>query len=141
MANDPNLKGQLNSTVGNCQTCKLYKKPPTKPVVRLQLATRSQETVAMDLKAYQGKITLHVIQLSAAAEVPSKHPKSILKVIFSNWISVYCSAEKFLSENGGEFINEDFLRLYVAFNMMIKTTSAEPPWSNGMVEGYHLVLA
>ena len=99
----------------------------------------------MDLKFYQGKIILHLIdhatRLSAAVEGPSKHPESIIKAIFGNWISVYGSAEKFLSDNGGEFINKDFLRLFEAFNITIKTTSAESPWSNRLVERHNLVLA
>ena len=77
-ANDQDLKGQLKSTVTNCQTCKLYKKPPRKPAVGLPLAT-FQETAAMDLKFYPSKTILHMIdhatRLSAAVEVPSKHPK------------------------------------------------------------------
>ena len=43
--------------------------------------------------------------------------------------------------NGGQFINERFLKLSEAFRITIKTTSAELPWSNGLVEWHSLVLA
>ena len=46
---DDELKMHLRSTVKNCQTCKLYKKPPPTPVVGLPLATHFQQTVAMNL--------------------------------------------------------------------------------------------
>ena len=109
-ANNSALKTQIHQTVDNCSTCNLYKKPPPRPVVGLPLATRFQETVAMDLKFYSGKIILHLIdhatRLSTTVHIPSKQPKVILNAILSNWISVYRAAEKFLSDNGGEFVNE-----------------------------------
>ena len=54
---------------------------------------------------------------------------------------MYGSAEKFLSDNGGEFCNQDFLNLCEAFNITVKTTSAESPWSNGLVERHNLTIA
>ena len=58
---DPNLRKKLVEVVDNCQTCQLYRKPPARPVVGLPLATKFQETVAMDLKFYDGHILLHMI--------------------------------------------------------------------------------
>ena len=59
--NDPDLKGQLKSAMRNCQTCKLFKMLPTKPVVGLPLATHFQETAATEFQFYRGKIILHMI--------------------------------------------------------------------------------
>ena len=141
---DDELKTHLRSTVKNCQTCKLYKKLPPTPVVGLPLATHFQQTVTMDLKFYHGWIILYLIdhatRLSVAVQVPSKHPKAILNAILRNWISIYGSADQFLTDNGGEFVNDDFLKLCEAFNIKVKTTGAEAPWSNGMVEHHNLVL-
>ena len=129
----------------NCQTCKLYKKPPPTPVVGLPLATHFQQTVAMDLKFYHGRIILHLIDhgtcLSVTVQVPSKHTKAILNPILRNWISIYDSADQFLTDNGGEFVNDDSLKLCEAFNIKVKTTGAEAPWSNGLVERHNLVLS
>ena len=129
----------------NCQTCKLYKKPPPTPVVGLPLATDFQQTMAMDLKFYHGRIILHLIDhvthLSVAVQVPSKHPKAILNAILRNWISIYGSASQFLTDNGGEFVNDDFLKLCEEFNIKVKTTGAKAPWSNGLVEHHNLVLS
>ena len=124
-ANNSALKMQIDQTVDNCSTCNLYKKPPPRLVVGLPLATRFQETVAMDLKFYSGKIILHLIdhvtRLSTVVHIPSKQPKVIMNAILSNWISVYGAAEKFLSDNGGEFVNEEFLILCEQFNIIVQT--------------------
>ena len=50
------------------------------------MASCSQETVAMDLKYYQGQTFLHLIDmctgLSAATFVPNKNKDTIFKAIF-----------------------------------------------------------
>ena len=109
------------------------------------MATKFQETVAMDLKFYNGKIILHLIdhctRLSASALIPDKNPETIIKYTFKIWISVYGSAEKFLTDNGGEFANEKFIDMCEQLGIVVKTTAAESPWSNGLVERHNLVLA
>ena len=87
-------------------------------------ATCFQDTVAMDLKFYKGKILLHLIDhathLSACTRVPSKHQESIIKGIFTHWISVYGPAKQFLKDNGGEFVNEDFVTLCESLTELFK---------------------
>ena len=99
----------------------------------------------MDLKFYHGWIILHLIdhatRLSVAVQVPSKHPKAIFNAILRSWISIYGSADQFLTDNGGEFVNDDFLKLCEAFNIKVKTTGAKALWSNGLVERHNLVLS
>ena len=101
--------------------------------------------MALDLKFYNGKILLHMIdhatRLSASSIVPNKRPETIVKHMLSNFIQIYGSVESFLSDNGGEFINQSFLELCDLFGIKIKTTAAESPWSNGLVERHNLVLA
>ena len=76
-----------------------------------------------------------------AVHIPSEQPKVIVNAILSNWISVYGAAEKFLSDNGGEFVNEEFLILCEQFNIVVQTIAADSPWSNGLVERHNLVLS
>ena len=64
-----------------------------------------------------------------------------MNAILSNWISVNGAAEKFLSNNGGEFVNEEFLTLCEQFNIVVQTTATDSPWSNGLVERHNLVLS
>ena len=47
----------------------------------------------------------------------------------------------FLSENRGELINEEFADLCQSFNNTVKTTAAEYPWSNDLIERYNLIIA
>ena len=96
----------------------------------------------MDFKCYHRWIDHlidHATHLPVAVQVPSKHPKAILNAILHNWISIYGSANQFLTDNGGELVNDDFLKLCEACK--VKTTGAEAPWSNGLVEYHNLVLS
>ena len=111
----------------------------------MPIVSRFQECVAMDLKFYKGKILLHLIdhgiRLSMSTVIPSKNPDVILQAILKNWVSIYGAADKFLSDNGGEFANESFLELCESLNITVKTTGAEAPWSNGLVKRHSLMIA
>ena len=71
----------------NCKICLEYRKPPSRPVVGLPMATTFGECVAMDLKMFHGSILLHLIdhatRLSACAVVRSKRPEEIIKQKYS----------------------------------------------------------
>ena len=47
---------------------------------------------------------------------------------------------KFLSDNGGEFANQEFIDFAEIFGINGKTTAAESPWSNGLCERHNLVV-
>ena len=104
-----------------------------------------QETVAMDLKYYQGQTFLHLIdictRLSAATFVPNKKKDTILKAIFRIWIAIYGSPDKILVDNGGEFAIFEFTETTDYLGITIQTTAAESPWSNGIVERNNQTLA
>ena len=61
--------------------------------------------------------------------------------LFKYFISIFGSVQKFLTDNGGEFVNPEFVELCEKFNVNIKTTPAESPWSNGMVERHNAIIA
>ena len=109
---DKELEKELHQAQKFCGTCQVYAKAAARPVVGLPNANKFLETVAMDLKFYDSKTLLHLIdhatRLSTCVRIPSKKPEHIVKAIFSNWISVYGTTEKFLTDNGGEFVNEEF---------------------------------
>lgn len=144
-AHDKELEQELHAVAKNCQTCQQYGRAALRPVVGLPSANKFLDTVAMDLKFYRQKILLHMIdhatRLSACVRIPSKRPEHIIKGIFSNWISVYGTTDKFLSDNGGEFINESFLEMCEQMNIKVRTTGAESPWSNGLVERHNQIIS
>ena len=142
---DKDLFDALDDVSSNCETCRRYKTPLPRPVVGLPMATKFQETVAMDIKHYDGQNILHIIdhatRLSTAKRIPNKRPETIVKALLNAWISVYGPAEKFLTDNGGEFVNPELITLAESFGIIIKTTGAEAPWSNGLVERHNRVLS
>ena len=144
-SNNHKLKEELKKVTEECTTCQVYQKAPPKPVVGLPMATKFQETVAMDLKFYENKIILHLIdmctRLSSATTIKNKNPSTVIEAILKIWVSVYGTNEKFLVDNGGEFANAEFINLAEQFGITIKTTAAESPWSNGIVERHNLTIA
>ena len=144
-ASNENLKREIREVTDSCSVCQIYKKPPPRPTVSLPLATEFQDTVAMDLKQYKGKLILHLVdvctRLSAAVFIPNKNKNTIVNALFKIWLSVYGAPRKFMSDNGGEFANSDFLALCEQFGIIVQTTAAESPWSNGIVERHNQTLA
>ena len=144
-ASNTDLKEEIKRVTNECDTCKIYKKPPPRPVVGLPMATEFQETIAMDLKSYNGKLLIHIIdlctRLSASSVIPNKNRETIIGKIFKIWISVYGKPQKILTDNGGEFANSAFLEMAEQLDITVKTTAAESPWSNGVVERHNLILA
>ena len=75
-ANDHELKDEIKALSASCRTCHLHQKTKPKPAVALPTASNFQEVVAMDLKFFDGKILLHMIdhatRLSACVRIPFK---------------------------------------------------------------------
>ena len=44
------------------------------------------------------------------------------------WVAVYGTVDTFLTENGGEFVNEEFMLLCEALNIKVHTTGVESSW-------------
>ena len=142
---DKELKSELRNLENSCSTCLEYAKESPRPSVGLPSANFFQDTVALDLKFYQSRILIHLIdhatRYSACGQISSKRPEIVVKAMFSLWITIFGPPQKFLSDNGGEFINQEMIDLCEAYNITVKTTGAEAPWSNGLVERHNQVLA
>ena len=139
------LKEAIKHVDINCDTCKLFKRPPPRPVVGLPMATKFLECIAMDLKIYQGHILLHMIdyvtRASFSSVVRSKKPEVIIEKIFMHLISPFGTVGEFFTDNGGEFANKDFLNMCEALNIKVRVTAGESPWSNGLVERHNLIIS
>ena len=143
-SNNTTLLDAISSVSAECDICIRYQKSPPRPVVGLPMASQFLETVAMDLKHYNGKWILHLIdmctRLSAASVIPNKKPDTVIQHLMQVWISVYGSADKFLVDNGGEFANKDLIEVAERFGITIKPTAAFSPWSNGTIERHNQTL-
>ena len=128
----------------NCEICMRYKGTSSRPLVGFSLAHdfNENETIAMDLKQFRGAYILHMVdhatRYSAAAIVSSKQKKVIDK-IFKHWIAIFGTPNLFLSDKE-EFNNELFREMGKQLNINIKTTAAESPWSNSIVEKQNGVI-
>ena len=133
----------LNSL--SCEQCiKLSNRKPIRKV-GLPRATRFNECVAMDLKMINDKWTLHMIdsfsRFSVIVPVKNKTGKEILEKIFRFWISIFGTPVSFMTDNGGEFVNEGFLELASKLEITLHSSPAESPWCNGVVERHNGILA
>ena len=63
-----------------------------------------------------------------------------MEEILNSWICIFGPPTKFLSDSGREFTNQDLLDLCEKMNIVVKTTAAESPWSNGLVEQHNAVI-
>ena len=67
-------------------------------------AKKFNETVALDLKFFEGKILLHLIdhqtRVSSVVVVRSKETEEIIDGIFKSSIQIFGPPKKFLTNNG-----------------------------------------
>ena len=99
----------LEQICKECNTCLLFKKPPSRPAVGLPLASDFNETVSMDLRELgQNVWYLHLIDeftcLSAVSIVYTKAPLVIMREFLHCWVSIYSTPKKIQSDNGGELL-------------------------------------
>ena len=134
----------IRKVTQECKICQEYRKPPPRPIVGLPIASRFNQCIAMDLKQFKNVHLLHIIdhatRLSAGAIIRSKKPSVIVNEIFRHWIGIYGAPESILSDNGGEFNNPEMREFGEKLNINIKTTAAESPWSNGLVERHNCII-
>ena len=134
---DPEFLKILVEFPSTCDICQRYKKAEPRTVVGFSLATVFNETVAMDLKDIKEHKILHLVDLatkySVAVKIPNKKSTTIIKEIFKHWIAYFGAPKNFLSDNGREFDNQDFRDMCQNLNIVVRTTAAQSPWSNGVV--------
>ena len=82
----------------------------------------------------------HTTRYSVSCVVTSKKEESIVKKIFQYWIGIFGHPNKILIDNGGDFDNTEFQTLCENFNTRICSTTAESPWSNGLIERHNAIL-
>nr|XP_039264060.1 uncharacterized protein LOC120339893 [Styela clava] len=135
----------IREVTNECEICLLHKRAPPRPVVGLPRSNEVNETVALDLHQLGPSLWyLHVIdefsRYSNAALIHSKSPKIIIQKFLQFWVSIFGAPRRVISDNGGEFNNEEFRDMCENFNISVKTTPAYSPWSNGVCERHNQIL-
>ena len=135
---DDELLNLLDVIEKNCKICIKYKKPSLKPAARFSLSKEFNDVISMDLKNINGMTLLHIIDnatiFSLAAVVKSKRQEEIVDIFIKHWIAIFGAPGMIISDNGREFNDNLFTSMAEIFNIIVKLTAAESPWSNGMVE-------
>ena len=142
---DKKIEDTVKEISKNCDICARYKRPPLRPVVAMPLASEFNEVVAMDLKFIDQVPVLHMIchatRYSMSVHLRNKKAITIVEGAMNYWIRIFGAPSKyFLSDNGGEFVNNELRELADKFNFRIETTAAESCWSNGLVERHHCMI-
>ena len=143
---DKGMEEAVIKVCDQCNFCLHHKRKPLRPCVTVALSEGFNNTVAMDLITYvKDKVyVLHLICLgtkySAASVIRGKLGSTILKGVLRIWIHYFGAPHRFLTDNGGEFSNDEFRELCEKFNIVSITTPGESPWSNGVCERHNGVL-
>ena len=144
---DKELFAEIDQLAKSCETCARFKIPESKPIVCMPLSTSFNDTVSMDLKIYDQKKGIyfqHMIdtftRFSMVKVIRSKDKETIIESVFTHWISIFGRPRRFLSDNGGEYNNENFIDMCEKLGVHVITTGAEAAWSNGIVERHHTLL-
>ena len=141
---NPQLEKKIEMVSETCDICARFKKPPPRPVVCVPLASKFNEAVSMDLKVWGASYFLVIVDIATrfcvAKLIRDKQPKTILKSFLLSWISMFGAPQKLLTDNGGEFNNDEMRQVGDSFNIKIMTTAAESPWSNGVCERLNAVI-
>lgn len=136
-------RDQLEEIDRKCDLCKRYAKTPARPVVGMPMASHFNETVAMDLKQWNGRWILHIIDMwsryTISVFINRKRPGNVLDALMQRWIAVFGLMGSIMTDNGGEFSSEEIREVMSILNVRLITTAAESPFQNGLCERVHAV--
>ena len=114
------------------------------PVVALPLSNEFNDKVCMDLKSWNGKWILHIIDMwsryTQSTFISRKRPSDVIHAVLICWCSVFGFMKGLLTDNGGEFVSEEMLEVESILNLEVLTTAAESPFQNGICERNHQVV-
>ena len=138
----PAFSKMLDKIMDPCEGCVMRRRNPDKPAVAISMAKDVNDVIAMDLKKLKnGKHILYIIDMfsrfTMAKIINTKKPTEVINGLMEKWITIFGTPRKILTDNGGEFCNEEMLLLTNKFNVVHNTTGAESPWENGLCEKNH----
>ena len=128
----------------SCEVCIRYKKTEPRPIVGFTVGSYFNKNIAMDIKKINGNQVLelidHATKYNVGVRIPSKESSDIINTIFKYWIIYFETPGSILTDNGREFNNQPFRDMAQNLNIIVRTTPAESPWSNGLNEWHNGLL-
>ena len=126
-----------------CELCKIYSKTPSRPVVGMPMATKFNEKVAMDLKQWNDRWILHIIDMwsryTLSVFVTRKKPSNIIDALMTHWVGKFGVMGALMTDNGGEFNSDEMREVASILNVQLCTTAGESPFQNGLCERVHAI--
>ena len=141
---DPDFIKILLVLPNSCKVCNRYKKTEPRPIVGFTLGSYFNKNIAMDIKEMNGNKVLHLIdhatRYSVGVRIPSIESSDIINTMFKHWIAYFGTPGSILTDNGREFNNQSFWDIAQNLNIIVHTTPAESPWSNGLNKWHNGIL-
>ena len=111
---DQHIFDVVHEVTLGCDVCLKNKRPPLRPAVSFPLATSFNQVVALDLKSrgsegYILHMIDHLTRYSCACIIKNKRKETIVKGLLEYWIRIFGPPKYFLSDNGGEFVNDEMV--------------------------------
>ena len=75
-----------------------------------------------------------------AVLINSRHKDVVVENVIRMWVNTFGVPDKILTDNGGEFNNEELHDMSENLNTEVLATAAESPSSNGICERHNAVI-
>ena len=126
----------------NCKVCQKFQKSQSKPKIALPKVTDFNQVVTLDLKQFDGKNVLWVVdsftRFIQGIAIPNKKAETVLDALSSVWnLRIGYPTRGFWADNGSEFQNKEMVELMSKLGLKIGFGAAYSPWSNGINERNH----
>ena len=138
------FSGMIDKIMDACEGCIMKKRTPDRPAVAPPMASDFGNVLGMDLKVWdmnKGVYILYMIDIytrfQVATVIKSKEPNEVVKAFTLKWLPIFGKVDRFITDNGTEFCNEDMREVASALDVIHQTTGANSPWQNGIVERNH----
>ena len=109
----------------------------------MPMASKFNEKVAMDLKLWNGRWILHIIDMwsryTLSTFVDRKRPANIIDALVTQWIGKFGVMKALMTDNGGEFNSDEMRDITSVLNVQLCTTSGESPFQHGLCERVHAI--
>ena len=140
----PHFSQMIDDIINKCEGCILRKRNPDRPAVALPRAEDFNEILTMDLKIWNGKYILYMIDMhtryTIGTVIDRKKPNDVIDAIFYHWIKHFGIPGRIMTDNGGEFTGEEMRAVTSYLYVYKETTAAEAPWMNGICEKNHALV-
>ena len=126
-----------------CELCKIYAKTPSRPNVGMPVATKFYEKVAMDLKQWNSRWILHIIDMWSryilSIFIDRKKPSNVIDNLMTHWIGKCGVMGALMTDNDGELSSDEMREITSILNIQLCTTAGESSFQNGLCKRVHAI--